>query len=128
MAILEAIDRDLDERGLEDKTGKPRYLLNHRWRASHQLDHWLAKFSDAIQRQSASGHPPPAAERPDYVRELERIALGHDPSANTRDRLTALKELLNLDTHPGEVVQVFFGPRPVSEDDEMHTETVDAPA
>ena len=25
MAILEAIDRDLDERGLEDKRGQPRY-------------------------------------------------------------------------------------------------------
>jgi hypothetical protein len=30
MAILEAINRDLDERGLEDKRGRPRYLLNHR--------------------------------------------------------------------------------------------------
>jgi hypothetical protein len=39
-----------------------------------------------------------------------RIAL--DPSANARDRLPALKELLNLDAHPGapSVVQVFFGP------------------
>jgi len=25
----------------------------------------------------------------------------HDPSANARDRLNALKELLNLDAHPG---------------------------
>jgi hypothetical protein len=30
VAILEAIDRDLDERGLVDKSGKPRHLLNHR--------------------------------------------------------------------------------------------------
>src|SRR5712692_5490928 len=97
MAILEAIDRDLDERGLEDKAGKPRYLLNHRWRVSRQLDHWLAKIADAIQRQSAAGQPQPAAGRADYVRELERIALGHDPSANARDRLSALKQLLNLD-------------------------------
>jgi hypothetical protein len=54
----------------------------------------------------------------------------HDPSANARDRLNALKELLNLDAHPGaaSVVQVFLGPRPVSEDDEILTETVDAPA
>jgi hypothetical protein len=101
MAILEAIDRDLDERGLEDKGGKPRYLLNHRWRVSRQLDHWLAKISAAIERQSAAGQPPPRAERADYVRELQRIALGHDPSANARDRLTALKELLNLDATPG---------------------------
>ncbi len=127
MAILEAIDRDLDQRGLEDKTGKPRYLLNHRWRASRQLDHWLAKISDTIQRQSAAGQPPPAAARADYVRELERIALGHDPSASARDRLTALKELLTLDAHPGQVLQVSFGPDP-GMDCEMHTETDDAPA
>jgi hypothetical protein len=124
MAILEAIDRDLDERGLEDKTGKPRYLLNHRWRASRQLDHWLAKISDAIQRQSAG--QPPAAERSDYVRELERIAL-HDPSAKTRDRLAALKELRQPQHTPGAVLQVFFGPRPDTDDDEKLTETVDAP-
>jgi len=97
MAILEAIDRDLDERGLEDKRGKPRYLLNHRWRVSRQLDHWLAKPSAAIERQSAAGQQPRPTERADYVRELQRIALGHDPSANARDRLTALKELLKLE-------------------------------
>lgn len=101
MAILEAIDRDLDERGLEDKRGKPRYLLNHRWRVSRQLDLWLAKISDAIARQAAAGQQPPAAERADYVRELQRIALGHDPSASARDRLGALKELLKLDSQPG---------------------------
>jgi hypothetical protein len=31
------------------------------------------------------------------VRELERIALGRDPSANAHDRLSALKELVKLD-------------------------------
>jgi hypothetical protein len=86
MAILEAIDRDLDERGLEDKRGRPRYLLNHRWRVSRQLDHWLAKISDAIARQAAAGQEQPRAELADYVRELERIALGRDPSAPLRVR------------------------------------------
>jgi len=100
MAILEAIDRDLDERGLEDKRGKPRYLLNHRWRVSRQLDHWLGKISDAVARQAAAGEQPPAAELTDYVRELQRIALGHDPSASARDRLGALKELVRLDAAP----------------------------
>lgn len=28
IAILDALDRDLDERGLVDKRGEPRYLLN----------------------------------------------------------------------------------------------------
>jgi hypothetical protein len=96
MAILEAIDRDLDERGLVDKGGKARDLLNHRWRVSRQLDHWLPKISEAIDRQSAEGQEAPAAELADYVRELQRIALGHDPSARARDRLIALKELVRL--------------------------------
>src|SRR6266567_6548994 len=47
IAILEAIDRDLDERGLVDKAGEPRYLLNHRGRVSRQLEQWLAKVSAA---------------------------------------------------------------------------------
>ena len=98
MAILEAIDRDLDERGLVDKAGKPRYLLNHRWRVSRQLDHWLAKISEAIERQSADGDQPLLPEFGDYVRELQRIALGRDPTASARDRLTALKELVKLDS------------------------------
>src|SRR6266536_3568227 len=38
IAILEAIDRDFDERGLVDKAGRPRYLLNHRSRTSRQLE------------------------------------------------------------------------------------------
>jgi hypothetical protein len=97
MAILEAIDRDLDERGLVDKGGKPRYLLNHRWRVSRQLDHWLEKISEAIQRQSAEEEEPPRAEFADYVRELQRIALGHDPSGSARERLAALRELLKLE-------------------------------
>ena len=76
--------------------GKPRYLLNHRWRVSRQLDHWLAKISEAIERQSAAGEQPPRAEFADYVRALQRIALGHDPSGSARDRLSALRELLKL--------------------------------
>lgn len=95
-AILEAIDRDLDQRGLVDKAGKPRYLLNHRGRISRQLDHWLEKVSEAIRRQQA-GDQPPRAEFADYVRELQRIALGQDASGSARDRLGALKELLKLE-------------------------------
>ena len=39
----------------------------------------------------------PAPGRAEYIRELQRIALGHDPTASARDRLTALKELLKLE-------------------------------
>ena len=97
MAILEAIDRDLDERGVVDRAGKPRYLLNHRARISRQLDQWLAKIEAAIERQSAAEQPQPAAGRAELVGELQRIALGHDRAASSRDRLSALKELLKLD-------------------------------
>ena len=96
MAILEAIDRDLDERGLVDKEGKPRYLLNHRSRTSRQLEQWLEKVSSAIEKQAASEKASARAEFPDYVHALQRIALGYDTTAAARDRLAALKELLEL--------------------------------
>jgi len=96
IAILEAIDRDLDQRGLVDKDGQPRYLLNHRSRTSRQLEHWLEKVSAAIERQATSAQAPLRAEFPDYVKALQRIALGQDATATARDRLAALKELLEL--------------------------------
>jgi hypothetical protein len=77
-------------------SGKPRYLLNHRWRVSRQLDHWLAKITEATQRQSANEEQP-RGEFADYVRALQRIALGQEPTGTARDRLTALKELLKLE-------------------------------
>jgi hypothetical protein len=96
IAILEAIDRDLDQRGLVDKDGTPRYLLNHRSRTSRQLEQWLERVSAAIERNTASEPEPPRADFPDYVRALQRIALGNDTTATARDQLAALKELLKL--------------------------------
>lgn len=96
IAILEAIDRELDQRGLIDKKGQPRYLLNHRSRTSRQLEQWLEKVQAAIERRALSEQASPRAEFPDYVRALQRIALGHDAAATPRDRLAALKELLEL--------------------------------
>src|SRR5436190_19228431 len=96
IAILEAIDRDLDQRGLVDREGQPRHLLNHRSRTSRQLEHWLEKVSAAIERQAPGERAPAPADLPDYVRALQRSALGQDASATARDRLAALKELLAL--------------------------------
>jgi hypothetical protein len=96
IALLEAINRELDAHGLLDKKGEPRYLLNHRSRTSRQLEHWLEKVSAAIERQRAPEQAPPRAEFPDYVRALQRIALGADATASAHDRLSALKELLAL--------------------------------
>jgi hypothetical protein len=97
IAILDAIDRDLDARGLVDKRGRPRYLLDHRYRISRQLDNWLAKISETIERQAAAEGEPPPADRETYIRELRRIALGRDSAASTRDRVLALKELLRVE-------------------------------
>ena len=97
IAILEAIDRDFDERGLVDDEGTPRYLLNHRSRISRQLEQWLQKISAAIERNPASEPEPLRADFPEYVRALQAIALGRDPTATARDRLAALRELLKLE-------------------------------
>ncbi len=96
IAILEAIDRDLDERGLVNRAGEPRYLLNHRARVSRQLEQWLAKVSAAIERQSAREQTPVRGEFADYVQALQQIALGRDPTATSGERLVALKQLLSL--------------------------------
>jgi hypothetical protein len=97
IAILEAIDRDFDERGLVDDEGTPRYLLNHRSRISRQLEQWLEKISAAIERNPASETEPLHADLPEYVRALQGIALGRDTTATARDRLAALRELLKLE-------------------------------
>jgi hypothetical protein len=97
IAILEAIDRDFDERGLVDEEGTPRYLLNHRSRISRQLEQWLEKISSAIERNPAGDPEPLRADLPEYVRALQRIALGRDTTATARDKLAALRELLKLE-------------------------------
>ena len=85
IAILEAIDRDLDERGLVDTDGAPRYLLNHRSRTSRQLEQWLEKVSAAIERKAGKEAEPTRADFPDYVRALQRIALGTEATAPAHD-------------------------------------------
>lgn len=97
IAILEAIDRDFDERGLVDEEGAPRYLLNHRSRISRQLEQWLQKVSAAIERNPTGELEPVRADFPEYVRALQAIALERDTTATARDRLAALRELLKLE-------------------------------
>ena len=89
-AVLEAINRDLLERGLVDKRGEARSLLNHRSRTVKQLDHWFSKIAPAIDRQAASEQELSPPQRSDYIRALQRIGLGHDTTASARDRLQAL--------------------------------------
>lgn len=108
IAILEAIDRDLDEGGVVDKRGEPRSLLNYRSRISRQLDLWLSKIAPSIERQTADKQAPSHPGRSDYVAELQRIALGYDTTASARDRLSANKELLAIDSAPGDSVVVHL--------------------
>jgi hypothetical protein len=95
MAILEAIDRELDERGLVDKRGEARSLLNYRSRISGQLDRELAKIAPAIERQVGVNQTP-SPENSDLVAELQRIALGQDTTATARDRIAAIRELREI--------------------------------
>ena len=44
VVVLEAIDRDLDKRGLVDGEGNARSMLDHRARISRQLERWLGDF------------------------------------------------------------------------------------
>jgi hypothetical protein len=89
VALLEAIDQDLAERGVVDKKGNARSLLDLRLRVSTQLERWL----DRVQAEVDS--EPLRSERADYIRELQRIALGRDRGARTQDRLNAIKQLLS---------------------------------
>ncbi len=104
MAILEAIDRDLAERGILDKRGEARSLFNHRARISRQLERLLDKVSPAIDRQTSDERQP--AGRVDYIRELERIGLGGDSAASSRDRVSALNTLVKLDRGSSDVTHV----------------------
>lgn len=91
-AIMDAIDRDLEERGLTDRKGKVRYLVDSQVRYSKQLERWYDKLLAGL----ASTAPRRLqGERSDYVAELQRIAF-RDPSVSTRDRLRALQLLLGL--------------------------------
>jgi hypothetical protein len=94
MAVLEALERGLDDNGVVDKRGKASYLLEARTRESRLLERWLSRLEQADKQQLAPKQI--QAGFSDYRNELQRIALGYDYSATTRDRLAALGELMKL--------------------------------
>jgi hypothetical protein len=108
IAILEAIDRDLDEHGVVDKRGEARSLLNHRSRIVRQLERSLSRIAPSIERQTAARQAPSQPGRSEYIAELQRIALGQDTTASARDRVSALKELVEIDSAPGPVTVVHL--------------------
>jgi hypothetical protein len=98
IAILDALDRDLDERGLVDKRGEPRYLLNYRSRITRDLERWLSKVTPTIERQTAEREAVAHDGPPEYDAELRRIASGHDTTATARDVVSASRELRSIDS------------------------------
>jgi hypothetical protein len=97
-AAADLIDRYLEEHGPVDKKGNPSYLIDRRLRISRQLRDWMVPVSEAIDRQREEAPFDPASiGRSDYIRELQLIALGRNPSAGARERLVALTRLLDLD-------------------------------
>jgi hypothetical protein len=94
-----------DRRGLVDRRGKERYLLALRVRASARLERWLAKLESAMNRDWREAEVP-ELKREHYLRELQRIALGQDPTATAHDRLGALRELLRLGPEPSHLAAV----------------------
>jgi hypothetical protein len=67
-----------------------------------------SKIAPAMERKAANESLSLSRGRSDYIRELQRIGLGHDSTASARDRVTALKELVEIDSAPGPVTVVEF--------------------
>jgi hypothetical protein len=93
MALLEAIDADLDSRGLVDRRGKPRYLLDHRARISRQLERWLEKLME-ITDAAAPRIDLPVANQGEIAMELQRIGFRIDPRIKPAQQLAALRALM----------------------------------
>ena len=98
IAILDALDRDLDERGLVDKRGEPRYLLNYRSRITRDLERWHSKVAPTIERQTTDRKAVAQDGPPEYAAGLRRIAGGHDTTATARDVVSASSELRSIDS------------------------------
>lgn len=80
IALIEAIDEDLTRRGLTDRTGKARSLVDLRLRASGRLERWLREF----------GATP--ASRVEWV---ERVARGETLASIVRDEVAEGARLLD---------------------------------
>jgi hypothetical protein len=122
-AIIEAIDRDLDERGITDSKGNERYLLQRRERYARRLLEAHDRFLAAQARASKERFLQPETEvdgsSADYIRHLQGIAFGLDPEARLTDRVSALKTLIDLRTR-GETS--YYQPKPYEDDPAFQSE------
>ena len=99
-ATIEAILRELDERGLTDAKGNERHLLKLRESYSRRLldahDRLLEAIARAGKAKAGAGADEVVGEQADYVRRLQVIGLGYDPRARPVDEFNALKTLVEL--------------------------------
>jgi hypothetical protein len=120
-AVIEAIDRDLSDRGLTDRNGKERYILQRRERYSRRLmevsDRVLAARNRTRKQKAIDSPGDIVGEQSDYIRQLQAIALGHDPEARVSDRLLALKLLTGLGVRGTTSYFEPQPPAPLDEDD-----------
>lgn len=128
-ALIEAIDHELDERGLTNKRGEAHSLLNYRARISRQLLRWLSEIAPTIDRQSVGGVT--EIGRDEFIGELKRIASGKDATASAHDRVAAIRELLRAEA-PRRVESEVAVVRIIREEDgtervEFDADTTDDP-
>jgi hypothetical protein len=121
-ALIEAIDRDLDDRGVTDRDGNERYLLQRRERYSRQLMETTKRVAESRARAPRTAPDDVVGEARDYVRQLQAIALGYDLDASVSERIAALKLLLALGSSG---TTSYFEPTPPPRhDDPVHAAEV----
>jgi hypothetical protein len=125
LAILQLVDLALDEQGIFDRRGKPTYLLALRVRITRELRTWKAELPSLAEAQTeAEGET--TTDRAALIRQLKRIALGHDRAVRAGEQLTAIQMLLKhgtdeaqpldkLDVTIEELTQKIVGRRVVKE-------------
>jgi hypothetical protein len=86
-ALVNAIDADLDARGVVDRRGRERSVVALRTRTSRQLERWLEKISLAIESQAEQRDE--RLTRDDRRRVLDEI-IGNS-RARPQDRIAAIK-------------------------------------
>jgi hypothetical protein len=76
LAIIEAIDRDLEQRGLTRKSGEPRKLLELRERYSRRLESWLGAYGATPAARASWAARLAGSSLADEIRERQRAIEG----------------------------------------------------
>ncbi len=92
-ATIEAMERDLDERGLTDKSGDERYLLRRRDSMARRFGEAHDRLLTAVERAQKRDNTvnARASVPPEPLAQLRALASGTHPEADIRDQIAALK-------------------------------------